>query len=97
MEEPSEAQSIDEIIETIAGNKHICTLCLKEFGTRWGTRRHVKAVHAESGLQTCPHPFCGEKFRSHNQMRTHAIFEHGEQDLFCPHEGCEYECQDING
>ena len=88
---------LDQSIQHVQGTEYKCSVCQKIFGTRWGARRHVKSVHSAAGLKQCPWPGCMEMFRSHNQLRSHAIQEHDRLNLDCPNKTCRHTTQDING
>ena len=90
-------ENIKDFILPLGGRNHKCGVCQKEFVTFWATKRHVLSVHAEVGMKKCPQEGCEEKFQSHNQMRAHAIKEHGEGLLHCPFQGCSVTGVDING
>jgi hypothetical protein len=92
----SATENLDLYVVKVKGKIFRCSVCEKQFGSFWATKRHVTAVHSEIGQKPCPFPQCSLKFQSHNQARAHAVQEHGEGDLICPSEDCSWSSIDIN-
>ena len=96
MEDIPKDQNLDDFIEVVDGKQSQCMVCEKTFATFWGAKRHVVAVHAAIGRKVCPGAGCKRSFRSHNQLRSHAIQAHGERKLSCPNVDCPLTSSDIN-